>query len=98
MKELESIRQSFQTYCQWKRRHDANKEMYYGLSESKQEQVAEEVVKQLQERIKTDKCCRAMLGTFVPALAEIDISAMAYGTSSTIQDRVATPALSPQQS
>ena len=71
--------------------------MYYGLSEKEQEQVAEAVAKQLLECVKTDKCCRAMLGTYILALAEIDVTTLVEGISTSIQDKVTTPALPSQQ-
>ena len=70
--------------------------MYDRLSEREQEQVAEVVAKQLQERVKTDKCCRAMLGTYIPALARIDVTTVVDGTSTSIQDKVVTPELPSQ--
>ena len=81
MKELKRIQKSFPDFCQCRRRHEVNKEMYDRLSdERKQEEVAEAVAKQLQERVKTDKCCQELLGTYIPALAKIDITTMVDDT------------------
>ena len=74
MEELKRIQKYFPDFCQCRRRHEVNKEKYDKLSKKKKEKVAERVAKQLQERVEKDKFCQEMLGTYIPALVEIDIT------------------------